>query len=153
MKIRRLSRPRSLSTRLAEWPSIDTSLPLTSRSQVGPARARQQAGPVAVKGAVVAFAVAIVAGEAAEIPVEALAPQPHPVAQAERPRHHAARGLCAALPVVHVVLLEGAGGAEYPHAGETNGFLDLGRRRLVGVDPSPDLGLLGAARVPAPDRA
>src|SRR5580700_2378546 len=94
------------------------------------------------------FAVAMVAGPGVEIRVEALVPEPHLVAQFEAPRDRAACGLGAALPIVHVVLLEGARWAEHPHPRHADRFLDLGRGRLVGVDPGPNLGLVRTARMP-----
>src|SRR4029077_6268471 len=51
-------------------------------------------------------------------------------------------------PIVHVVLLEGAGRAETAHAGETERLPDLAGRRLVDEYPRPHLGLAGAARLP-----
>src|ERR1700731_315115 len=96
----------------------------------------------------VAFTVAVFAGQCAEILIEMLVPQAHLVTERVAPGDDTSSGLSAALPIVHVVLLEGARRAEHPHPGQSNGFLDLGRGRLVGEDPRPDLGLVGPSRVP-----
>src|SRR4051794_1914288 len=96
----------------------------------------------------IAFAVAVVAGPGAEPLVKMLVAEAHLVAEEIAPCHDAARGLRAALPIVHVVLLKGAGRPEHPHTGEPDGFLDLRRGGLVGEDPGPDLGLVGPPRVP-----
>src|SRR5438132_3795152 len=96
----------------------------------------------------VAFAVAVIAGQRSEILVEALMPQAHLVTERIAPGDDTSSGLGAALPVVHIVLLEGARRPEHPHPRQPNGLLDLGRGGLVGEDPSPDLGLVGPPRVP-----
>src|SRR5207253_1263790 len=103
--------------------------------------------------AVVRLTVAVVAGDRAELRVELLAAEAHRVIQRVAPRHRAAAGLGTALPIVHVVLLEGAAGAEDAGAGEADRVLDLLWRGLVGVDPGPDLRLVGAARMPDPQGA
>src|SRR2546429_1363103 len=63
-------------------------------------------------------------------------------------RDHAAAGAGAFLPIVHVILLEGAGRAETANTGQADRFLDMRRGGLVGVDPGPHLGLVRATRVP-----
>src|ERR1700756_4337076 len=100
----------------------------------------------------VAFAEAVVAGPCPEILVEMLVSEPHLVTQKSASGRHAPPGLSAALPIVHVVLLEGARGAKHPHAGQPNRFFDFCRGRLVGIDPGPDLGLVRSARVPDAER-
>src|ERR1700730_12825857 len=142
MKMRRLIRPRSLSTR----PAISLAM---SSSSVGcrslrPAVGGHQLCPAPVEPAVVAFAVAVVAGHGAERRVIVLVAEPHLVGDRIAPGDDAAAGQGAALPVVHVVLLEGAGRAEHPDAGQPDGLLDLGRRRLVDKATGPDLGLVGS---------
>src|SRR5207302_6816160 len=100
---------------------------------------RHQLVPAALETAVVRLAVAVVAGDGAILRIELLAAEPHRVVQRVATGHRAAPGLGTALPIVHVVLLKGAAGAEDPGAGEADRLLDLGRRRLVGVYPGPDL--------------
>src|SRR5262245_56449300 len=101
----------------------------------------------------VALAHAKVTGPRLEALVEPLVPQPHLRVQGESPRHPPATGGRALLPVVHVVLLEGAGGAEAAHTRQPDGFLDRGRGCPVDVEPGPDLGLVWPPRVPDPERA
>src|SRR6516225_3817058 len=60
----------------------------------------------------------------------------------------ATAGLDTALPIVHVILLEGAGGTENTCPGEPDRLLDLRGCSLVGIDPGPDFGLFGPARMP-----
>src|SRR5690349_3618052 len=84
---------------------------------------RHQLGPAPVEAAVVRLAVAIVAGDGGEIRVEPLAAAAHLVIQRMTAGDDAAPGLGAALPVVHVVLLEGAAGAEHAGAGEADRLL------------------------------
>jgi hypothetical protein len=117
-----------------------------------PAVGSHQLGPPVVKLPVVAFAEAMIAGPGAERGIEALVAEPHLVVDRDTPGHHAAAGLGAFLPIVHVVLLERAGRAEAAHAGEAEGILDLLRCYLVDKDPGPDLGLFRAARVPYSER-
>src|SRR5258708_666515 len=97
-----------------------------------------QLSPAAVEAAVGPLAVAVVAGDRAEIRVEAFAPGAHLVVERLPARHDAAAGLGAALPIVHVVLLEGAARAENAGAGQTDRLLDLRWGGLVGIDPGPD---------------
>src|SRR5271166_682478 len=133
--MRRPISPRSASTRLAISVVISPSRPIAGEFR--PAFGRHQLRPAAVEPTMVAFAVAVVAGQGSEFVVEALVPEPHFVTEGIAPGDHASSGLGAALPVVHVVLLESAGRAEAPHSGQSNGFLDLRRGRLVDVDPRP----------------
>src|SRR6266566_7591493 len=86
--------------------------------QFGPVLGRDQLGPAPVELAVVALAHAILAGNAAELWIKALVPEPHLRVERHLPRHHAATGAGAFLPIVHVVLLEGARRTEAPHPGE-----------------------------------
>jgi len=101
----------------------------------------------------VRLAEAVLARAGAELVVEALAPEAHLEVQWIAARHHAASGTRALLPVVHVVLLEHARGAEHARPDASNGVFHLGRRGLVGVHPRPDFGLVGAARMPHAKRA
>src|SRR5882762_5974001 len=144
MKMRRLIRPRSLSTR----PAISLAISASSIVCRGchPAFGFHQLGPAAIEPAMVAFAVAMVAGPGLQIAVEALAA--HLVIEGLAPGDRAAGRLGAALPIVHVVLLEGAGRTEHPYPGHPDRLLDMRRRRLVGVAPCPNLGLIGPARMP-----
>src|SRR5262245_50228971 len=124
MKMRRPISPRSASTR----PAISVAMS-SSRSvagDFGPPVGGHQLRPAVIKPAMVALAVAVVAGQRAEIRVEAFVPEAHLVTERVAPGHHASPGLGAALPVVHVVLLEGPRRTEHPHPGQANGFLDLG---------------------------
>src|SRR5579864_8035288 len=123
-------------------------LPRRAVREVGPALCRDQIGPAAIELAMVRFAHAIFTGPAAERRIEALVPEPHLGVERHLPRHHAAAGAGAFLPIVHVVLLEGAGRAEAAHSGEADRFLDMRRGSLVDEHPRPDLGLVGAARMP-----
>src|SRR6516164_10756836 len=96
----------------------------------------------------VAFAVAILARQCAQILVEMLVAQSHFIAQGIAARDHAAPSLRAALPVIHIVLLEGPRRTEHPRARQPNGFLDFRRSGLVGKDPRPDFGPVRSPRVP-----
>src|SRR5262249_58562235 len=101
----------------------------------------------------VAFAVAVVAGDCAKIRLKPLAPEAHRVIQRLAPRDDASAGLSAALPIVHIVLLKRAAGSEHPGSGEADRLLDLGRRRPVRIDEGPAFGLVGTTRVPDAQRA
>src|SRR5438067_12550261 len=101
----------------------------------GPAVGREQLRPAPVELAMVALADAPVAGPGVEAGVEPLMPHAHLRVDRHAPRHDAAAGLGAFLPIVHVVLFESAGRAEAAHPGETDRLLDLGRRRLVDEHP------------------
>src|SRR5713101_2085452 len=124
------------------------SLPRRAVRQFGPALGRDQLCPAPVELTMVALAHAILAGPAAELRVEALVAEAHLRVERHLPRHHAATGAGAFLPIVHVVLLEGARGAEAPHPGQPDRVLDMGRGGLVDEHPGPDLSLVRAARVP-----
>src|SRR5215469_11638255 len=130
--------------------SATGSLRMTSFSvwQVTPARGVHQRRPAAVKFPVVALAEAGVAGPGAERAVEALMPAAHLIVDRQAPRHDAAAGLRAFLPIVHIVLFEGSGWTEPTHAGEPERILHCRRRSLVDKHPRPDLGLLRAAWMP-----
>src|SRR5262245_21557449 len=96
----------------------------------------------------VALAVAIVAGPGLEVRVEALVAQAHFVIQERPAGHHAAPGLGTLLPVIHVVLLKGPRGTKDPCSSQAQGLLDVRRGCLVDVNPRPDFGLVGSARMP-----
>ena len=64
--------------------------------------------PALVEVPMVAFAQAIFTGPGAELLVVSFVPEPHLIVQWVAPRHHPPAGLGTCLPVVHVVLLEGA---------------------------------------------
>src|SRR5271166_4022727 len=144
--MRRPISPRSASTRLAISVVISPSRPIAGDFR--PAVGRHQLRPAPVEPTMVAFAVAVVAGQRSQILVEALVPEAHFVTEGIAAGHHTATGLGAALPVVHIVLLEGAGRAEGPQAGQPDRLLDLRRGGLVGVNPGPHLGFVGAAGMP-----
>src|ERR1700724_2169549 len=72
--------------------------------------------PAAVKLAGVALAEAVIPRPGAERRIEACAAEPHLVVDRHAARCDAAAGLGALLPIVHVVLLEGAGRTETAHA-------------------------------------
>src|SRR5262249_18011428 len=61
---------------------------------------------------------------------------------------YAAAGLSALLPIIHIVLLEGTGGAKAPDPGQAHGLFDLGRRGLVGINPRRHDNLVGSMWVP-----
>src|SRR5205085_2117636 len=149
--MRRLIRPRSLSTR----PAISLAISASSIVCRGfrPALGFHQLGPAAIEPAMVALAVAVVARPGLQIGVEALVSEAHLVIQSLAPGNGAACRLGAALPVIHVVLLEGPRRAEHPNSGDPDRLLDMRRRRLVGIAPRPDLGLIRSARVPDPEGA
>src|SRR5216683_3780567 len=123
-------------------------LPRRAVRQFGPALCRDQLRPAPVELAMVALAHAKLAGPAAELRVKALVPEAHLRVERHLPGHDAATGAGAFLPIVHVVLLEGAGRAEASHPGQPDRVLDVSRGGLVDEHPRPDLGLVGAARVP-----
>src|SRR6516162_2942942 len=101
----------------------------------------------------VAFTVAVVAGHCPEILVKTLAAEAHLIIERVAAGDHAAPGLGAALPVVHIVLLKGTCRTEGPRSGQPERILDLWGRRLVHVDPRPHLGLVRSAWVPDPEGA
>src|SRR5216683_2427256 len=116
--------------------------------QRGPVVGGHHLRPAPVELAMVALTHAPVAGPAVEAVVEPLMPDAHLGIERHAPRHDPLTGAGAFLPIVHVVLLEGARRAEAPDPGQADGLLDMRRRRLVGIDPGPDLGLVGSARLP-----
>src|SRR5690349_16347528 len=71
-----------------------------------------QLRPAPVKSAMVRLAVPVVAGYGPALQIEFLAPEAHLVTQRMAPRDDATPGLRAALPIVHVVLLERPARAE-----------------------------------------
>src|SRR5260370_14491680 len=105
---------------------------------------RHQFGPAAVETAMVAFAVAVVAGNGPVFRVEVLAATAHLVVQRLPAGDHTPAGLGAALPVVHVVLLERAAGAEDAGARQADRFLDFRRGGPVRLNPEPSFGAFGA---------
>src|SRR5271165_4177573 len=119
---------------------------------MGRAIGRHQLRPAPVKSAMVRFTVAVVAGYSPALGVEFLASEAHLITQRIAPRDNAAPRLRAALPIVHVVLLERSARAKHARAGEPYGLFHFRRRCLVGVNECPALGLVGAARVPYADR-
>src|SRR5712691_5300553 len=121
MKMRRLISPRSASTRLPVSVPMRASL-VARHSRVAEVSAAvlgcHQLGPAPVKPAMVRFAVAIVARQRREIGIEPLVSQAHCVVQRMAAGDDAAAGLGAALPIVHVVLLECATRSEHAGPGE-----------------------------------
>src|SRR5215469_7811907 len=138
----------SPSRRCATGPSLSPLKGGEGFSDIG----RHQLRPAPVKSAMVRLTVPVVAGYGSALRVEFFAPEAHLVTQRIAPRDNAAPGLRAALPIVHVVLLERSARAKYAGASEPYGLFHLRRRRLVGVNKCPALGLLGAARMPHADR-
>src|SRR5215831_681914 len=92
-----------------------------------------------------------VSGPSPDVLVEAFVSSSHRIVQLVAPGHHPPAGLGALLPVVHVVLFEGACGAETPQTGQAEGFLHRHRGRLVDVDPGPDFYLVRVLWVPDPE--
>src|SRR5271166_2296807 len=95
-------------------PGMPGSRPSVAARHLGPALGLHQLSPAAVELAVVALAHAKVAGPGVEALVEALVPQAHLRVHRHAPRDDAAAGAGAFLPIVHIVLLEGAGRATRP---------------------------------------
>src|SRR5271169_709824 len=112
-------------------PDMAGSRPSIAARRPGPAVGRHQLRPAAIELSVVALAHAEIAGPAFEIFVEALVPQTHLRVHGHAPRDDATAGAGAFLPIVHVVLLEGAGRAEPADPGQAHRLLDLGRCRPV----------------------
>src|SRR6516225_241508 len=96
-------------------PDMPGSRPSVAVRHLGPALGLHQLGPATIELAMVALAHAEVACPALEVLVEALVPQTHLRVHRHAPRDDAAASAGALLPVVHVVLFEGAGRAEAPH--------------------------------------
>src|SRR6516162_9127877 len=118
-----------------------------------PALGFHQLRPAAIELAVVALAHAEITGPSVEALVETLMSQPHLGVDRKLPRHHTPTGLRTLLPVVHIVLLECAGWAEAPDTRQPYRFLDVGWRRLIGIDPRPHCGPFGTPRLPHPEGA
>src|SRR6516162_9986786 len=127
--MRRPISPRSASTKPAMSVAISPSCSIAGNSW--PAFCCHQLGPAAVELPMIAFAKAGIAGPGAERWIKALVPEPHLIVYRQTPRGNATTGLGAFLPVVHVVLLKGAGRAEAANPGEAERFLDIARRSLV----------------------
>src|SRR6201987_1822950 len=127
-------------------PCMPGSRPSIAARHGGPALRFHQLGPASIELAVIALAHAEIAGPGFEVGVEALVPETHLRIDGHAPRDGPATGPGAFLPVVHVLLLEGAGRAEASHPAQPHRFLDMRRSRLVGVDPGPNFGLIGPAR-------
>src|SRR5712671_2013112 len=117
----------------------------------GPAVGGEQLRPAAIELAMVALADAMVAGPGVEARVEVFVTHAHLRVDRHVTCHDPAAGLGAFLPIVHIVLLEGAGRAEAAYPGEADRLLDLGWRGLVDKDPGPHLGLVRSARLPHPE--
>src|SRR5262249_11918098 len=116
-------------------PDMPGSRPSVAARHFGPALSLHQLGPAAIELAMVALAHAEIAGPGFEVLIEPLVAKPHLSVDLHSPRHHATARACAFLPVVHIVLFEGAGWAEAPYAGEPHRFLDMRWCCLVDVDP------------------
>src|SRR5438105_5689347 len=110
-------------------------LPRCSIRHVAPTPRRHQLRPAAVETPMVVLAHAEFAGPGAEVRIKAVMTEPHLRIERHPAGHHAAAGAGAFLPIVHVVLLEGARRAEAAHAGEPDRLLDMRRRRLVDEYP------------------
>src|SRR5438105_14467022 len=121
--------------------------------QRGPVVGSHHLRPAPIELPVVALAHAPVAGPAVEAVVEALVPEAHLGIERHAAGHDALAGAGAFLPIVPVVLLEGAGRAEAYDSGHADRFLDMRRRRLVGIDAGTDSGFAEHARQPDPERA
>src|SRR5437667_1660367 len=129
-------------------PGMSGSCPSVAVRHLGPAVCFHQLGPAAIELAVIALAHAEIAGPGFEVLIEALMPQAHLRIHRHAPRDHAATGAGAFLPIVHIVLLEGAGRAEAAHSGQPDRLLDVRRGSFVGENPGPHLGPVRAARMP-----
>src|SRR6516164_9487241 len=121
--MRRPIRPRSASTRPAM--SVAMSPSSSVCGEVCPAFGGHQLRPAAVKAAMIAFTVTVVAGHCSKVLLETLATEAHLVIQRITASDHAASGLGAALPVVHVVLLKGPRRAENARASQAERLFDL----------------------------
>src|SRR5437588_522161 len=107
-------------------PDMPGSRPSVAARHLGPALGFHQLRPAAVELTVIALAHAEIAGPGLEAFVEALMPQTHLRVHRHATRNHAAAGAGAFLPIVHVILLEGAGRTETAHPGQAD-RLRLGR--------------------------
>src|ERR1700730_14498335 len=93
----------------------------------GPVVGGQELRPAPIELAVVALADARLAGPGVEAFIEAVVTHAHLRVDRHVTRDDSAAGLGALLPIVHVVLLEGAGRAEAAHPGEPDRLLHLRR--------------------------
>src|SRR4029077_1738147 len=93
-------------------------LPPRAIRQFAPVCRCHRLGPAPVKLPVVALAETGIARPGAKRRIEALVAEPHLVVDRHATRRDATAGLGAFLPIVHVVLLEGARRAETAYAGE-----------------------------------
>src|ERR1700738_756294 len=105
-------------------PDMSVPGPSVAARHRGPTLGRHQLRPAPIELAVIALAHAEIAGPGLEVRVETLVPQAHLRVHCQSPRDDAATGAGAFLPVVHVVLLEGAGGAEASYSGQPDRLLD-----------------------------
>src|SRR5215510_730354 len=85
-----------------------------------PVRGRHELRPASVELPMVALAEAVVAGPGLEVLVVTLMAQPHLHIQRIAPGDDPAAGAGTLLPVVHVVLLEGARRAKASHPSQPN---------------------------------
>src|SRR6516225_4882602 len=99
-------------------PDMTVSRPSVTARHLSPAVGLHQLRPPPIKLPMIAFADAKVAGPSIEVLAKALVPEAHLRVRRHPPRSEAPTGAGAFLPVVHVVLLEGAGRAEPPHSGQ-----------------------------------
>src|SRR6516225_6376723 len=90
-------------------PDMPLSRPLVAARHRSPAVGCHQLRPAPVELTVVALAHAEIARPGVETLVKALVPKPHLRVYRHAPRDDAAASAGAFLPIVHVVLLEGAG--------------------------------------------
>ena len=96
----------------------------------------------------VALAEAGVAGPGLQVFVEPLVPQSHLHVEFNPPGNDPPAGLGAFLPMVHVVLLEGARRAEALDGVLAYRLPDFGKGCFVHVAPRPYFDLVRASRVP-----
>src|SRR5215510_9327793 len=112
-----------------------------------------QLRPAPIELPMVALTEAGVAGPGLEVLAVTLMAQPHLQIQRIAPGDDPAAGAGTLLPVVHVVLLEGARRAKGPYPRQPHGLLDLRRGCCIHINPGPELNLVGAPRVPDAERA
>src|SRR5215469_12648594 len=91
-----------------------------SLSDTRPTIGRHQLCPAPIEASMVDFTVTVVTGPSLQLFVESLVPETHLVTEKTAPGYHTSAGLRAALPIVHVVLLERAGRTEAPHASQSD---------------------------------
>src|SRR5262245_28256953 len=82
-----------------------------------PALGLHQLRPTAIELPVVALAKAAITGPGAKRGIKAFTPEPHLIVDWQTPRDNATAGLGAFLPIIHVVLLKGAGRAKAANPG------------------------------------